>query len=82
MTKDQLKIAMALIASLDEEVDIRSFTPVLEELLFGIEAARRNSNNTAGEWGSLSAMLQGLYHHAQCESKQRRLRRSKAKRVG
>jgi hypothetical protein len=59
------------------EVDIRSFTPVLEQLLFGIEAARRNSANTAEEWGSLSAMLQTLYHHAQCESKQRRLRRER-----
>ncbi len=59
------------------EVDIRSFTPVLEQLLFGIEAARRNSANTAEEWGSLSAMLQTLYHHAQCESKQRRLRRDR-----
>ena len=59
------------------EVDIRSFTPVLEQLLFGIEAARRNSTNTVEEWGSLTAMLQSLYHHAQCESKQRRIRRER-----
>ena len=58
-------------------VDIRSFTPVLEQLCFGIEAARRNSDNTIEEWGSLTAILQGLYHHAQCETKQRRLRRER-----
>ncbi len=59
----------------EQGVDIRSFTPVLEGLLYGIESARRNSTNTAEEWGSLTAMLQTLYHHAQCESKQRRLHR-------